>query len=504
MEGVSNRKFYLILTIILAIQFLAGLWHISYPFVDGRVLYNWGPPFWLIQAQDINEVGLNATYWGVKDYPNHPQLIGPVISIWTKIAGYSEASIRILTLSLTVIATGILALAIRLFIGIKKALAFTTIFASIPLIYIYGRKLDQEALVLLFLAIHLLGIAYINNNNSEKKGYVLVMIGGLGMALSDWSGIVFTGIIGFSTFLLWKWKDNKKRIIKFFIFSYGACLLGLIIFLIQSYLQSGSPEISVFFNKYYDLWKYRAGISQSALWSWGEWIQRQFIFISKNYSIWLFISSLIGLGIILKSKASLLNKDLKILTTLATSIFISELIYIVLLPQASGIHIYFQYFFSIPVAIGLLTLLDIPEKLLKTQKSNLWFFTLLLILILNVSFSTYEFHNLLFKSSGGDISDIELIKSLKSIPKNKEVIVAGIDQLDISWYQNPNIIYYSERDLKGYLLEEGVPFSDYQLVPKSQTEQYVLQINNGGYGKNTSASSTNCSLNICLVSLKKN
>lgn len=183
---MNNKTFGFLLGGLLVLQFIAGLWLIDYPFVDGRYHYNWGPPFWLMHAQDINEVGLPATYFGLQSYSSHPQLIGPVIATWTSVFGYSEASIRLLALSLTVLATLFLTLFVRIFLGNRKALLFTLFFAALPLTYIYGRKLDQEALVLLFLGIHLWGIGLLTQDK-KKTGIAVATLGAFGMMLSDWS-----------------------------------------------------------------------------------------------------------------------------------------------------------------------------------------------------------------------------------------------------------------------------------------------------------------------------
>lgn len=71
---MSNNVFSLILGGILLLQAIAGLWHISDPYIDGRLHYNWGPPFWLIHAKAINDVGLIKADFGVVDGRNKETL----------------------------------------------------------------------------------------------------------------------------------------------------------------------------------------------------------------------------------------------------------------------------------------------------------------------------------------------------------------------------------------------------------------------------------------------
>jgi hypothetical protein len=486
MENGINKWFPYLLIGILLLQFLFGLLCITYPFVDGRSHYNWGPAFWLIQAQKINDVGLNSTYWGTKDYPAHPQLIGPVVSIWTKVNGYSEGSIRTLSLLLTVIASLFLSLSFKNFLDKKRSLVFTALFATLPLIYIYGKKLDQEALVLLFLSIHLFGLSKIKLE--QKYGYLIVTIGSFGMALSDWSGLVFSGLLAISSLFFWNWKEEKNKIIK-----YASCTLipagvGLIVFLVQSYLQSSFDNISSFTKTYYDLWKYRAGISGEV--SWIGWISKQFTFFNTNFFLPIFFIGIFGLYKSFRSR-DFIGKV--IFTILAGQLF-----YIVFLRQASAVHIYYQYFFSIPITFGLIVFIDLVAK--KNPKNWLVFASILLLI--NIIFTTYQYKYLLSEKIGGTKDDIELIKTLKNIPKDKTIVVGEISEPGMWWYQNPNMSYYTNnREIKTYLLEEGVPLSDYQLVPNSQADAYVNAINSGGYGSKVKAKKNQCSANICLIEL---
>lgn len=294
----SQRTFAILLSVILFLQCLAGLLYINYPFLDGRLHYNWGPPFWLLRAKAINDVGLTSTYFGLKDYSSHPQLIGPVIALWTSLAGYSEISIRFLSLLLTLITTFFLTLAVRNFTTPRRALAFAVLFAALPLIYIYGRKLDQEALVLVFLAIHMWGLSLIETNT--RKALRLVCLGSLGMALSDWSGPVFSLSTTLALFCIWKWSEHKQLITRFAVGSLGASGAGLLLFLFQSYFQAEASSVSEFIHPYYEQWLYRAGFNGD--FSWLGWTYQQFQFLSANYSIPAVLIACIALVLSLQKK----------------------------------------------------------------------------------------------------------------------------------------------------------------------------------------------------------
>jgi 4-amino-4-deoxy-L-arabinose transferase-like glycosyltransferase len=411
-----------------------------------------------------------------------------LVSIWTKINGYSEASIRILSLLLTVLATLFLSLSIKNFLDKKRGLAFGAIFATLPLIYIYGKKLDQEALVLLFLSVHLYGLSKIKLE--QKYGLALVALGSLGMVLSDWSGLVFCGLLSLSSLMFWNWKEDKNKIIEYSLYTLLPAILGLMIFLIQSYMQSPHDNISAFVKNYYDLWKYRAGVSGDV--SWFGWVSKQFTFLNSNYFLPIFIVSIFGLY------KSFRNNDF--IGKVVLAILSGQLFYIIFLRQASAVHIYYQYFLSIPVAFGLIIFIDLVTR--KNQKN--WLIILSAVLLINILFTTYQYKYLLSEKIGGTKSDIELVETLKDIPIEKTIVVGEISEPGMWWYQNPNISYYTNnREIKTYLLEEGVPVSDFQLVPSSQVDAYIEAINSGGYGPKVKARKVECSTNICLIELIK-
>jgi hypothetical protein len=124
--------------------------------------------------------------------------------------------------------------------------------------------------------------------------------------------------------------------------------------------------------------------------------------------------------------------------------------------------------------------------------------------LINILFTTYQYKYLLSEKIGGTKSDIELVETLKDIPIEKTIVVGEISEPGMWWYQNPNISYYTNnREIKTYLLEEGVPVSDFQLVPSSQVDAYIEAINSGGYGPKVKARKVECSTNICLIELIK-
>jgi len=503
MTDISNRFFGFALAAILILQIFAGLWHIGDSFIDGRYHYNWGPPFWLMHAQTINEVGLPATYFGIKDYPSHPQLLGPIIALWTSSFGYSEASIRALALSLTVLATLFLTLATRSFIGNKRALLFSVFLASLPIIYIYGKKLDQEVLLLVFLGIHLWGIGLFEK--SKKIALTLVTVGSLGMMLSDWSGAVFAFATALGAVVAWGWRERKLDIISLSSFSFVASGIGLLLFLFQSYLQSAANSVNEFINGYINLWKYRAGANTDNF-SFFSWPVNQIKFILVNFNLLVFFAGCFGLLSRLRNKIKEKDQKLWELSVFVTAIFLGSITYMLVVPQASAIHVYYQYYWSIPIALGLVFVVEsIASKFKTKNRDGAFIMCALLTFAITVGTTMYQYNQLLFVNSWGNETDIKLIESIREFPSEETIYTANDNPLALSWFQNPNIRYYAGREIKGYLFSEAIPLPDYFILPQFFADDVTAFINSGeGYGNDVSATKERCSDNLCLIKTRIN
>ncbi len=500
--NVSNYLFAALFILFIFLQLLAGFWHISDPFIDGRYHYNWGPPFWLMKAEETNEIGLLNTYFGVANYPSHPQLIGPVIATWTNVVGYSEFSVRLLALTLTIIGTALLTLAVWSFVGNRQALAFGLIFATLPIVYIYGKKLDQEPLVLIFLAVQLWGSGLIGSR--PKIALTMVFFGALGMMLSDWSGAVFSVALSIAAIIVWGWSEYRNRAIAYVAASGIGTALGLAIFLMQSFLQSSLDSFWKLIESYYGLWRYRTGASTTSF-SWVAWLSSHFSYLSKNFNIPIVFAGIGWLLWQLRTKTSAIDSNSRALVVFSVAILVGSVVYMLAVPQVSGIHIYFQYYLSVPITIGLLFLIEFfAQKFSGAKQLKVWLALLGIVVICNIGWSVYQYNTLLNFNTWGDATDIALLKTIRELPIQATVVAAEEHPILTLWFQNPNIKYYTGREIQTYVLEDGVPIADYQIIPSRFKNDLTAFINNGsGYGKGVSASIVSCSTNYCLLELVK-
>lgn len=502
---------------ILLVQLLTGLWHIRDPFIDGRYHYNWNPPFWLLNAQATNRVGIAQSFLGVATgftdtpgtapaatgfYESHPQLIGPIIALWTRIAGYGEWSPRLLSLLLIAAAAALFFFALRAVFGWRFAASSAAIFVSLPLIFIYGKMLNHEPLVLFFIAVSFLG--FVKVIRGEARGMPVFVAGIIGMALSDWSGFVFGGL--FILLLLSPPLGRSRAARRAALLALGALGLGLGLFFLQSFLQRSSlagtaPDLSAFFSRYLDLWRYRSG--QGAPIPWHLWALKELVFINRNYSLVLWIAGITGLGVAFaRRRGEILSPEKRAVAEFSLAVAAGQLFYLVSLKQATFIHLYYQYFFSLPVAFGATLVLDRVAGFARSLRARhlLLLGSAAVVALASLLWSASVYTRLLTQEMWGDRSDIALIASLRDLPAGARVIAAD-NATALEWFANPNIIYYAGRPVERYTLAE-VPFAPYQIVPAGMAQGLVRILAQGkAFGAPVPTDIMSCSTHFCLLHL---
>ena len=477
-------------------QLFAGLWHLGDPFYDGRYHYNWGPAFWLLRAQDTNDAGIAASYFGVAGYHSHPQLIGAVIAPWTQVVGYSESSIRSLALLLAVIATALLAWWVRRHAGNVAALAAAALFASLPIIYMFGKKLDQENLLIIFLLLQLIGYSYVKS--SVRWGLVAIGASSFLMMSSDWSGAVFAAALWVGALAAWGWSANRQLLIRAACVSATGVVAGLIVFLVQSYVQEAHGSASKLFGDYYQVWQYRAGKDSGLPWYW--WLYRQYYFLVENFSLPLFLLALGSLGVAARTRTRAVEH--RELAIFGLAVFFGSLVYQLAVPQASGVHVYYQFYYAIPVAIGLYLAANFFAKRYAPRLKNGSLVVAGLLFLSSALWTVHIYYEFINVNQSGDRSDIGLLRSLREIPPDLEIVVGEATELGRAWFQGPNIRYYAGRDIPTYLLEEGIKLAPYQIIPAFTTKDYADAINiKHAYGRGVTAAVMYCSTHYCLLNI---
>ncbi|OGH68271.1 MAG: hypothetical protein A3C15_03990 [Candidatus Magasanikbacteria bacterium RIFCSPHIGHO2_02_FULL_50_9b] len=454
---MTDTRWKWLLGAIVAIQIAVFSLFITDPFVDGRLHINWGPAFWLLKAQHMHEVNFFEAYLGVVAdtkivdgrtvaagwYSSHPQFIAIPLYVWTAIFGFGEWVVRSLAALVTVATTIIFWFAMRVRHTPKQATLFAAAWAFMPLYVAFGRKLDQEPFVMLFFALACLG--YERFASGKTRMPWLWGASMLFMVWSDWSGFVIAGLLLLAHAALMRyWKP--ARLLALWNLIGSGCGAAIVAF--QAILPNGSLAGAM--TEAQNLYAYRAGTSEKFFWY--TWAKKQLSYFWQNY-VWLF--GFLSATIFIRSV--LMKKNL--FTAIKTRGFeiehlfgiaaIACLVYALLVPQATSIHIYYQYFYGPLVAWGGLLFFEWMERYVHRYAINAFVPATIFGIVLALGL----YHGITILSvdrmaGWGWTGEIGLMKYVATLDKNKPIIaITGGANIN-TWFDNPNITYYAGRHIQ--------------------------------------------------------
>lgn len=498
---------------VLILQIIVLSLRLTEPFVDGRFHLNWGPPFWLLKAENMHQVNFFAAHLGavadIADGPNgqkiatgwyssHPQFLAIPLYIWTGLFGYGEWVVRSLTGVVTLVTTLLLWFAMRKRHTIKQATLFAFFWSILPTIIIFGRKLDQEPFVMLFLALALLGHErFITKKDSTPWLWTVAIFG---LLWSDWSGFVFAALFFVAHTLASRIHAPSKKLAIGTVVggSVGALVVG-----VQTALESKNAHTAA--ADFKSLYLYRSGSKQPGFWF--MWVQRQLEFFWLNYGsvvgfvAVIFVARAVGVWRKIKTEVAAHGLEIK---HLAVLIGVGTLAYALVVPQATAIHIYYQYFYSIAVAYGCVLLVERAELYTAYKRmSRAWVpIGVVIMVILCFYFGLtrlYQDESIGFGYSG----EIELIKKVHTLDPSKNII-ALIDNAGIaSWMDNPNIVYYAGRKIPVNKIPDDGKFDFSYVIIMNDRVDSRIEILNKQIPKTEAYDTIGCARALCLLEKMK-
>lgn len=467
---------YGLIVILVAQSFVFGL-RVQDGFYDGKKHVNWSPPFWLMKGQAmhkvnfwtegyagvVSEVASTPSGWKIKSwYASHPQLIAIPIYAWTGLFGYAEWSARTLTIFTSLITTILLWFASRERFGARRATVFVGLWAALPVIVNYGRSLEHEPFITLFLSLAFLGHEKVLAGKRRWHWAWLIAI--IGMLWSDWSGFVFAGLFGLAQLAV-AWHHRPTRDLL-----RGTVLGGLIggmIVGVQTHLTTAQRDpsgavlghgvadsltqtVGFAWGQYYGRSGRKGGVP------WGYWFQKQVMYWFTNFTRELGLLGLLGglwafardagrrrwLGL---REQGLSLRDLLLLTALGT------LIYAVVLRDATAVHIFYQYFYSLFVAWGLAECLEWLR--LKTAATALPA-AALAAWIAMIAVLSHQGLTLVYTQGWGGPAEAKLLGLIRGFPPGTTVAMIGTPEDDLLNY--PNVEYYTGQRISFAYPEDAV------------------------------------------------
>lgn len=436
------------------------LWgrHLTEPFFDGRFYTNWSNGFWLARMDMMHTVGLLAARFGIVNatvfhdgayiptgwYVNHPQLTGLLLYIWTSLVGTREWTVRTLSIAFSLGSTFLLW---RVLVSKEKSVVpiypyiAAALFIASPIMTLYGDKLDQEQIVLFFALLGILGYQLCERTN--RWAVATAMIAGAGLVCSDWSGWIIAVLFIFAALLLGRKRTDGKK----FLYSFGvgvAC--GLALSALQLHAQTGS--IVRAYSEYQHLYKYRGGSI-----SFQYWLTKQVTYFNFNFASVIGVVGLvvtIGLAVIFYKKQKKVGGSLQIPPEVFIALIAAaNLLYALIVRQASAQMTYYQFFYGPAVACGLAFLLVRYIK----KSAHIAVATLVLAALFMCIGVVKEFRN--SKLYVGTSADIATLSHVHAVDPWERVAAVQLSNFG-DWFDNPNVMYYVGRSVALVPAEQAI------------------------------------------------
>jgi len=444
--------------ILLAQSFVFGL-KLTDGFYDGAKHLNWSTPFWMLKAEEMHRVrfwtdgaagvvsktievaaGRRPVEW----YASHPQLIAVPIYLWTRLFGFAEWSARTLPIFMTLLTTLLLWLAARERHGERRATVFAACWAALPAVIVFGRSLEHEPLVMLFAALGILAQEKVFAGDARWRWAWPVAM--TGMMWSDWSGFVFVGLL-FLAQLAGARSHAPTRSLLPLTLAAGAA--GLAIVVGQGILTrtvatdipasgpvpaaaASSPVRDVlgsFWSQYYN----RSGRAGGAAWDY--WRMKQVQYFTANFTAILGLAGVLA-GIAAHAKAFRDKGAGMTARGFFLIVALGNVIYAVILREATAVHIFYQYYYGAFVAWGLAELVGFVENALpeKRRSAALAAWAVLLAVLATSGLKT------LYIQGWGGPGEVAVLKLIRQYPGASAAMIASPED---NYLANPNVEYYS-------------------------------------------------------------
>ncbi len=443
------------LLLILLIQLIAGLQKIDQPILDTRLHYFYDTANFAAKAEDSAQlwwlkgffwVAYNVynTPWDIQrtsHYTTHPFLL-PILTNHThKIFGYHPDVNRRLFLIISLMTT-ILIYASVLKITKKKRISIilSTLFISLPLVYIFQKIVKYEILSLFMVWLTLYMLLVYTTTSSKKNLFLLMLVIFFGL-WSDrsvyifyWVWFVWLMVIGLWNKISLTSKIQLKRLILPVIITGIAWLWSTLATMMYLTWENSLSAL----KKQYQV---RSNTDQSI--SSDVWNKRQRTFIQMNYTHILFYISIILISIYLIRFLNKRNKSDEnwIYLIVTMSSLIAALVYQYYFKNGSYIHNYRMYTFITPLLLVFAQVLD----LIKAKNTIIFASVCSVPGIWLLQYKAYNDFHTMTTQVIGSTDDINQLTSIKNKSFERIVVIPHIQSQLYSWFTWPLFKFYSWR-----------------------------------------------------------
>ncbi|HYX19277.1 MAG TPA: glycosyltransferase family 39 protein, partial [Thermoanaerobaculia bacterium] len=355
------------LTVVFALQIAATRDRLAGPFLDTRLHYGYDNALYGFQIRNgLRDVDPRSQFgvtvaaydrWGEATgrptyYTDHPFLVKALLQLYARAAGVSEWTTRSFYLLVAAgTAAGLFAVLLPTTGSVFAAAAGAATLVSLPVFSVYQLCVKSEAdgmLVAVWLYAAFVA-ALRRGTRGPRLEYAALAVAAF---LTHWTAILFVGVLTAYELFLARRHREARRLLRT---SAAASAAGLAVLLgLMSWLQRG--------------W---AGAREALMRSFGvrsqaiplpEWGARQLLYAQKNFTVTAALLSLAMLGLLgarvvrlggapreegdpSDEPAGLALLEGFVLVTAAVAV-----LWVGLFPQGSFVHVYWQYWFCLPIA----------------------------------------------------------------------------------------------------------------------------------------------------------
>ena len=469
---------------VLALQLWTCRDRLGLPFLDTRLHYDYDNADFSFRARSGNRNGdlrsqfgvtLNTySRWGertgTKYYTDHPFLVKTVFQQYTRLAGTTESASRSFYLAVSfAIAAGLYVILLQTTGSLLAALAGAATLVSFPLFSLYQTSVKFEADGMLAGVWLFVALMACLRSRTQRSLTVYGVLVGLAF-LVHWTAILFVGTLAAYLIVVYARSRNPTTRAALLATIAGGILGTATLLAAMTWLQGGWGAARAALV--------RAYATRSTTIPAATWWERQWLYSRMNFSDvlpWV----VLGISLFLAARW-FWSRSREPIAPLPTApmlaLFIASTLTVACVwqfafPQGSFIHVYWQYWFCLPIAAL------VAAFVVSLRTSRFGFAAALAacgVLALHLSSASRAAYAGIVADQLGTPDDIALLISLREDSFDRMVFVPLSDLPLNQWFQGPLFEYYTDRPVIIAATEADVRTGSKALVLRYQQREDVV------------------------------
>ncbi len=450
----------LALAAVAALQIAATRGRLDGPFLDTRLhyahdnaLYGFQIRSGLRDADPRSQFGVTvAAYdrWGEATgrpsyYTDHPFLLKALLQLYARFAGVSEWTTRSFYLLVAAAtAAGLFAVLLSTTGSVFAAAAGAATLVTLPVFSVYQLSVKSEADGML-VAVWLYGAFVATLRRGTRRPRLVYATLAVAAFLTHWTVILFVGVLAAYELLLARRHPRARQLLAT---TAAASAVGLAALLgLMSWLQRGWTGAREALTRSFRVRSQAIGFA--------EWGARQLLYVQKNFTVTAALLSLAMLGLLVarvvrrgaasraetepsEEPSGLALVEGFVLVTAAVAV-----LWVGLFPQGSFVHVYWQYWFCLPIAALVAATVAMAEGTRLRAPARV----AACVLVAALFVAARKEYAGIVADQLGTPEDVAFLQTLRDDAYARLVFVPLTDTPLTAWFQGPLFLYYTDRPI---------------------------------------------------------